>query len=144
MDEQKEKDAGFVEEAQILADIERKIEAEAEKSERKWESLSSEIDDFFVLDSEDRQRKRELIEEKYKAEQNALQLRAYQPSPYYGRLDMEETGKIYIGKKGLSIDGHELITDWRSDVGGLMAMNQKELDAEETHYTSVVIPTEST
>lgn len=56
MDEQKEKDAGFVEEAQILADIERKIEAEAEKSERKWESLSSEIDDFFVLDSEDRQK----------------------------------------------------------------------------------------
>lgn len=109
MDEQKEKDAGFVEEAQILADIERKIEAEAEKSERKWESLSSEIDDFFVLDSEDRQRKRELIEEKYKAEQNALQLRAYQPSPYYGRLDMEETGKAadgkihtyYIWKKGL-------------------------------------------
>ena len=142
MDEQKEKDAGFEEEEQRLADTERKIENEAEKCESRWERLSREIDEFFVLDSEDIRRKQELIEEKYKAEKNAIQLRTYQPSPYYGRLDLEETGQTadgkvhtyYIGKKGLSIDGCEWITDWRSEVGGLMAMNQKELDADGTHY----------
>lgn len=115
MNETNKKDAGFEEEEQALADVEQKIDAEAEKYEREWEKLRCEIDGCFTLDSEDVSRKQELIEEKNKKNRDAAELRAYQPSSYYGRLDLEETGKsadgrvhtYYIGKKGLNTETAE-------------------------------------
>lgn len=59
----------------------------------------------------------------YKSESEISHLSGFKDCPYFARMDFHTTSedteyqKIYIGKKGLLIDGEQLVFDWRSPVG---------------------------
>jgi hypothetical protein len=82
-------DKVFQEEQIQLAEIESKIDAIASRYERNARDTQAEIADFYCIDYEDVQRKQELIQDRSYALRLAEQFRAYQPSPYFGRLDLD-------------------------------------------------------
>jgi DNA helicase IV len=117
-------DKVFQEEQIQLAEIESKIDAIASRYERKAKETQAEIADFYCVDNDDRQRLKELRQEKEAALKYAGIFRDYQPTPYFGRLEVDrengneiETLKFLIGKEGISDSAKSIVTDWRSPMG---------------------------
>ena len=108
--------------------------------ENKAKELQSEIADFYCIDYEDVQRKQELIQDRSYALRLAEQFRAYQPSPYFGRLDLdaddsEESTTFYIGKEGISDSSKVIVVDWRTPLGSCYyASNQKKFHVNGSNY----------
>lgn len=130
----------FQEEQKKLAEIESKIDAIASRYERKANNLQAEILDFFCIDYEDRMRKRDLIQERLSVIRLSEQFRAYQPSPYFGRLDLDtedavESATYYIGKEGIADGSNVIVVDWRTPIGSCYyATNQKQFCVNGTNY----------
>lgn len=117
-------DKVFQEEQIQLAEIESKIDAIASRYERNARDTQAEIADFYCVDNDDRQRLKELRQEKADALKFAEIFRSYQPSPYFGRLEVDrengdeiETLTFLIGKEGISDSARSIVTDWRSPMG---------------------------
>lgn len=133
-------DKVFQEEEKQLAETEYKLETIASRYERKATRLSAEILDYYCVDNEDRMRKRELIQDRESALNSADRFRSYQPSPYFGRLDLDnqdgyETSIYYIGKTGISDGADVIVIDWRTPIGSCFyASNQKEFSVNGTNY----------
>lgn len=130
----------FQEEQIKLAEIESKIDSIASRYENKAKELQSEISDFYCIDYEDVQRKQELIQNRSYVLRLAEQFRAYQPSPYFGRLDLDqddsdESTTFYIGKEGISDSSKVIVVDWRTPLGSCYyASNQKNFRVNGTDY----------
>ena len=136
-------DKVFKEEQQKLTEIETKIDAIASRYEVKAKELQTEIADFFVSDPEDLQSKQYLMSQRASNIAYAEKFRSYQPSPYFGRLDLDcevgdeiETTTHYIGKEGISDSAEQIVLDWRSPIGNLIHVkNQKEFEVNGIVYT---------
>ncbi len=135
-------DGVFQEEQRALAEIERKINAVASRYEKRAAELSSEIRDFYVLDYDDAMQLKELRSSQSLAQKEAEKYRAYQPAPYFGRIDLDRvegdslnTEIHYIGKEGISDYADIIVVDWRTDVGSCYyAPNQKEFRIKGISY----------
>ena len=117
-------DKVFQDEQIKLAEVESKIDAIASRYERNARETQAEIADFYCVDNDDRQRLKELRQEKADALKFAEIYRSYQPSPYFGRLEVDrengdelETLTFLIGKEGISDSARSIVTDWRSPMG---------------------------
>lgn len=125
-------DKVFREEQEKLAEIETEIDTIASQYERRAKQLGEKICDFFGGDNEDRMNLSEIRQRKDKAEEQAAQWRSYQPSPYFGRLDLDaenedKTITCYIGKAGIFHGGKVIVVDWRAPIGECYYIqNQKE------------------
>ena len=136
-------DKVFQEEQKKLAEIETKIDVIASRYEVKAKELQAEIADFFVLDPEDLQNKQYLMSQRASNIAYAKKFRSYQPSPYFGRLDLDcevgdeiETTTHYIGKEGISDSAEQIVLDWRSPIGNLIHVkNQKNFEVNGVVYT---------
>ena len=112
----------FKEEQKHLDETENRIDSIARKHYEQIEHLSSELDGFYTVDYNDIDEKRRLRRELQRQRDEATKYEEYKPSPYFGRLDLEndydsDAQTLYIGKKGL-VDGTEqIIVDWRSPIG---------------------------
>ncbi len=135
-------DKVFQEEQKRLVEIETKIDAIASRYETEVKKLQTEIDDFWVVDYEDIQNKQYLMNQRSSSIALAKKFRSYQPSPYFGRLDLDrevgdeiETTTHYIGKESI-IDGADVIVvDWRSPIGNLIHVkNQKNFNVNGVEY----------
>ena len=130
----------FQEEQIKLAETESKIDSIASRYENKAKELQSEISDFYCIDYEDVQRKQELIQDRSYVLRLAEQFRAYQPSPYFGRLDLDsddsdESTTFYIGKEGITDSSKVIVVDWRTPLGSCYyASNQKKFHVNGTNY----------
>lgn len=130
----------FQEEQKKLAEVEAKLDAIANKHEQHGKDLQAEILDFYCVDNEDRMRKRELIQEQSSAYKTAEKYRGYMPSPYFGRLDLdnidnEEIETFYIGKEGISENSKIMVVDWRTPMGSCYyASNQKEFSVNGRNF----------
>lgn len=136
-------DQVFQEEQKKLAEIENRIDTIASRYEAEAKKLQAEIADFWVMDHEDLQNKQYLISQRATTVELAEKFRSYQPSPYFGRLDLDrevgdeiETTTHYIGKEGISDSAKVIVVDWRSPIGNLIHVkNQKEFTVNGTNYT---------
>ena len=120
-------DKVFQEEQKKLAEIETKIDAIASRYETEVKKLQTEIDDFWVVDFEDVQNKQYLMSQRASSKALAEKFRSYQPSPYFGRLDLDcevgdeiETATYYIGKEGITESADVIEVDWRSPIANLI------------------------
>jgi len=133
-------DKVFQEEQKKLAEIETQIGAIASRYEQQARTLQSKIKDFYCLDYDDMQQKRELMTRQASAAKSAARFRAYELSPYFGRLDLdtedsEETETYYIGKEGISDNAKSIVIDWRSQIGECYYIsNQKEFRINGINY----------
>lgn len=133
----------FLEEQKNLEEIEHKIDMVAAWYEKKAKKLHSEIKDFRCLDYDDRDVLMDLKRSHRIASEAAEQYRGYQPSPYFGRLDLDQedgdnytTGIYYIGKEGIAGNGEVIVVDWRNPIGSVYyATNQKDFNIEGTNYS---------
>ncbi len=119
-------DAAFKEEVQKLAETERRLDAMARVHEDRAAVLKNELSDFPVYDKEDRERKLLMRTDLQSELKSAEDIRALQPKPYFGRIDLEYTGPeeaeslaVYIGYQGIGSGSDRLVYDWRSPVGEL-------------------------
>lgn len=135
-------DKVFQEEQKKLAEIETKIDAIASRYETEVKKLQTEIDDFWVVDYEDVQNKQYLMSQRASSKALAEKFRSYQPSPYFGRLDLDcevgdeiETATYYIGKEGITDSADVIVVDWRSPIGNLIHVkNQKKFNVNGVEY----------
>lgn len=135
-------DKVFQEEQKKLAEIENRIDAIASRYEAEAKKLKAEISSFRVVDYEDVQNKQYLIGQRSTTLELAEKFRSYQPSPYFGRIDLDcevgdeiETTTHYIGKEGISDSAHVIVVDWRSPIGNLIhAKNQKNFKVNGIDY----------
>lgn len=135
-------DKVFQEEQKKLAEIEAKIDTIASRYEAEAKKLQAEIADFWVMDPEDLQNKQYLMSQRTSNIALAEKFRSYQPSPYFGRLDLDrevgdeiETTTHYIGKEGISDSADIIVVDWRSSIGNLIHVkNQKEFTVNGVKY----------
>ena len=135
-------DKVFQEEQKKLAEIETKIGAIASRYEAEAKKLQAEIADFWVMDPEDLQNKQYLMSQRASSVALAEKYRSYQPSPYFGRLDLDrevgdeiETTTHYIGKEGISDSANVIVVDWRSPIGNLIHVkNQKNFNVNGVEY----------
>ncbi len=136
-------DKVFQEEQKKLAEIEAKIDTIASRYEAEAKKLQAEIADFWVMDPEDLQNKQYLMSQRASDIALAEKFRSYQPSPYFGRLDLDrevgdeiETTTHYIGKEGISDSADVIVVDWRSPIGNLIHVkNQKNFNVKGVNYT---------
>lgn len=130
----------FQEEQAKLAEIESKIASIASRYESKAEDLQEKIADYYCVDYEDVQRKQELIQDRSYALRLAKQFHDYQPSPYFGRLDLDqndsdESTTFYIGKEGISDSSKVIVVDWRTPLGSCYyASNQRNFHVNGIDY----------
>lgn len=135
-------DKVFQEEQKKLAEIEARIDAIASRYEASATKLQAEIADFWVMDHEDLQNKQYLMSQRASDIALAEKFRSYQPSPYFGRLDLDrevgdeiETTTHYIGKEGISDSANVIVVDWRSPIGNLIHVkNQKNFNVNGVEY----------
>ena len=135
-------DKVFQEEQKKLAEIEARIDAIASRYEATAKKLQAEIADFWVMDHEDLQNKQYLMSQRASDIALAEKFRSYQPSPYFGRLDLDrevgdviETTTHYIGKEGISDSANVIVVDWRSPIGNLIHVkNQKNFNVNGVEY----------
>lgn len=135
-------DKVFQEEQKKLTEIETKIDAIASRYETEIKKLQTEIDDFWVVDYEDVQNKQYLMSQRASSKALAEKFRSYQPSPYFGRLDLDcevgdeiETTTYYIGKEGITDSADVIVADWRSPIGNLIHVkNQKKFNVNGVEY----------
>ena len=99
----------FQEEQQNLSGIERKIDDIIARYLPHAQKCAAEQIDFRIYDNEDRDRLLQLRREQAEMEQLVERYRAYKPSPYFGRLDLEQeeddhvrTVTCYIGNDAIS------------------------------------------
>lgn len=136
-------DKVFQEEQKKLAEVESKIDVIASRYEAAANKLQAEIADFWVIDHEDLQNKQYLISQRTSNDELSKKYRSYQPSPYFGRLDLDrevgdtiETTTHYIGKEGISDSADVIVVDWRSPIGNLIHVkNQKNFTVNGVNYT---------
>lgn len=108
--EQKRKD--------ILSEVEEKRKYQAEIS-KKLRILTKEAKGSYDQEKENTEKIYNLLKKEIENYQEALR------NPYFGRVDFNEKfgieEKIYIGKKGITstVDGEEIVVDWRTPVADL-------------------------
>ena len=135
-------DKVFQEEQKQLSKIENRIDLIVSRHENKVLELNDEIKDFFCVDYSDIALKKDLIDQRSAEQRAADRYRAYQPSPYFGRLDLDrengsdlETVIYYVGKESISEGTDYLVHDWRSPVGACYyATTQKTFIIKGYHY----------
>ena len=108
--EQKRKD--------ILNEVEEKRKYQAEIS-KKLRILTKEAKGSYDQEKENTEKIYNLLKKEIENYEEALK------NPYFGRVDFNEKlgieEKIYIGKKGITstVDGEEIVVDWRAPVADL-------------------------
>lgn len=135
-------DKVFQEEQKKLAEIEDRIDAIASRYEASAQKLQAEIADFWVMDHDDLQNKQFLMSQRASDIALAEKFRSHQPSPYFGRLDLDReigdeivTTTHYIGKEGISDSANVIVVDWRSPIGNLIHVkNQKNFNVNGVEY----------
>ena len=119
-------DPVFVEETENLKRVENRLDQIISSYEARKAALQKELSGFVSYDYEDRTRYIEMRKDLQSEERYADQYRAYKPSPYFARMDLDteidgtddiETKVIFIGKEGIHQGTESLVIDWRSDVG---------------------------
>lgn len=136
-------DKVFQEEQRKLVEIEGKIDRVASRYEMEANKHSREIRDAFCIDYEDIMRLQESKKAYSSALERAEKYRAYQKSPYFGRIDLDqdvedgiETDVFYIGKEGIGDGADDFVTDWRTPIGSCYyAPNQRRFKIEGIPYT---------
>lgn len=112
----------FQEECEHLDQTEKCIDLLMKKHCDKIENISAELEGFITVDNDDVYEKRRLRNELRRQRELAEMYKGYKPSPYFGRLDLEDgleltTQSVYIGKNGLMDGTEQVIVDWRSPLG---------------------------
>lgn len=112
----------FQEEYEHLEETEKYIDSLIKRHYDKLDSISTELNEFVSYDYDDVFEKRNLRHDLQQQKELVDMYRAYKPSPYFGRLDLEDESEsmvqsIYVGKKGLTDGTKQVIVDWRSPVG---------------------------
>lgn len=119
-------DPVFVEETENLKRVENRLDQIISSYEARKAALQKELSGFVSYDYEDRTRYIEMRKDLQSEERYADQYRAYKPSPYFARMDLDteidgtddiETMVVFIGKEGIHQGTELLVIDWRSDVG---------------------------
>ncbi len=133
-------DAVFQEETKALEKTEQIIDYAATKLENEIAEQQQRIDNFACVDYSDRQELAELSATTRKQQERADELRGYQDSPYFGRMDLDvvdesDTEVVYVGKTGIYLDGEFLVSDWRSPLGQYFYMkSERNFHAGQTDY----------
>ena len=112
----------FQEECENLEKTEKCIDLLIKRHHDKVDSISTELNEFVSYDYDDVFEKRNLRRDLQQQKELVDMYREYKPSPYFGRLDLENelesmVQSIYVGKKGLTDGTKQVIVDWRSPVG---------------------------
>lgn len=112
----------FQEEFEHLEKTEKCIDLLIKRHHDKVDSISTELNEFVSYDYDDVFEKRILRHDLQRQKELVDMYRAYKPSPYFGRLDLENelestVQSVYVGKKGLTDGTKQVIVDWRSPVG---------------------------
>lgn len=136
-------DKVFREEQRKLVEIEDRIDKVASRYEADAHKYRGEIDDAFCIDYEDIMRLKATRDAYDAATKHAAKYRAYQASPYFGRIDLDcdagdeiKTDVFYIGKEGIGDGADDFVTDWRTPVGSCYyAPNQRRFRIEGIPYT---------
>ena len=119
-------DPVFIEETENLKRVEDRLDQIISSYEARKLMLQKELSDFVSYDYEDRTRFIEMRKSLQSEEKYAEQYRAYKPSPYFARMDLDteidgtddiETKVVFIGKEGIHQGTESLVIDWRSEVG---------------------------
>lgn len=141
-------DKVFQEEQRKLVEIEGKIDRVASRYEMEANKHSREIRDAFCIDYEDVMRLQESKKAYSSALERAEKYRAYQKSPYFGRIDLDqevedgiETDVFYIGKEGIGDGADDFVTDWRTPINDLSAelgLDTIERFSVEEYYVSLI------
>lgn len=123
--------AAFHEEQENLDRVEGCIHALISSEEAGLKNLQKKIDDYYVVDNEDRQNKIYLIEQTNRKQERVNEYTGFIDSPYFGHFIMMEKGgdpiDLVVGKKALSggSGAESVILDWRSPMG-MTFYNKKE------------------
>ena len=134
-------DVVFREEKEHLEGLERIIDKEAAAIEEKISEQKRVISEFICVDYSDRQELASLRKELSITQNEDEELRSYQSSPYFGRMDLEtedssEIEQFYIGKKGIIINHNIHVLDWRSRVGQYFYIKtERRFQVNSTEYT---------
>ncbi len=136
-------DRVFNEEQRHLAQVEKQIDDAEQKCGALIDKLNREIAHYHPVDYEDVGRKKQMIDEQNQAVKRYSEYGKYKPSPYFARLDLDRETKdgfqensYYIGWEGLAIYGHDVIIDWRADVGQFYYIkNQKTFNVKGFEYS---------
>lgn len=133
----------FQEEERHLAETEKRISRKASHYEDETSRLAKEILDFVVYDYSDIEVKQQLIRDREANRKSAEWWHSMEPSPYFGRLDLDcdddsaeiETQTFYIGKEAITDSTDVLVVDWRTPIGSCYyASNQKEFIVKNHKY----------
>lgn len=114
----------FIDESKSLKKTVTDIEKEIDKYKDINKSLEPSLDRSSIVDYDDADNYRYAKKRYDNNNESIASLTQIKKSPYFGRLDLEDTKgeadrTLYIGKEGLFIDGNQRIVDWRTDVGNL-------------------------
>lgn len=131
----------FQEEYEHLEKTEKCIDSLIKRHHDKVDSISTELNEFVSYDYDDVFEKRNLRRDLQQQKELVDMYREYKPSPYFGRLDLENelesmVQSIYVGKKGLTDGTKQVIVDWRSPVGEFFYVKtEKEFKHDSFIYT---------
>jgi len=114
----------FIDESKSLKKTITDIEKEIDRYKDINKSLESSLDRSSIVDYDDADNYRFAKKRYDNNNESIASLTQIKKSPYFGRLDLEDTKgeadrTLYIGKEGLFIDGNQRIVDWRTDIGNL-------------------------
>ena len=133
-------DAVFQEEKRALDRTEKIIEYTAQELEAEIADQNQIIDKYVCADYADRQNLALLRADTSKKQERADELRSYQDSPYFGRMDLDlededATEIVYVGKNEILVNHEYLVSDWRSPIGQYFYMkSERKFHAGEVDY----------
>lgn len=133
-------DAVFQEEKKALDRTEKIIEHTAQELEAEIADQNQIIDNYVCADYTDRQNLALLRADTSKKQERVDELRSYQDSPYFGRMDLDlededATEIVYVGKSEIMVNHEYLVSDWRSPIGQYFYMkSERRFHAGEVDY----------
>lgn len=92
----------------------------------KISEIQSELEDYRIYDSGDRDRKLLLFKDRDRKKEYRDQYAACLPSPYFGRVDLSRVNSkgvstsyqtYYVGNEGIQDDTEPIVIDWRTPLG---------------------------